>query len=99
MTYGCATFEGWRLTLCCRYRRFTHYFSDKKYGGREAALAAAQAMDARLNSLLKKHRNAPETAYAICLQEFADCRYPRGLRPRKSSREVVADARRRCRLR
>lgn len=46
------TFVGWRLCITRKGNRFVKYFSDLKYGGSEASLAAARKMrDAMMDAM------------------------------------------------
>lgn len=48
-TYETTSFQGWRLAVCRQGKSFIKYFSDKQFGGSEAALAVAEAT---LNKIL-----------------------------------------------
>lgn len=84
-TYEFTSFQGYRVTLCRKQVHFTRYFSDKQYGGQEAALQAAKETRERVLEYLKKYPNDPAKAFDLCRSEAQQTRYPRGLRPRKSS--------------
>lgn len=51
-TYENAAFVGWRLCISRAGRTFTRYFPDKKHGGAEEALAAAEKTLEALKLLL-----------------------------------------------
>lgn len=51
-TYETAAFEGWRLCISRLGTTFTRYFPDKKFGGAEESLAAAEKALAELKELL-----------------------------------------------
>ena len=84
-TYEFTSFQGWRVTLCRNQVHFTRYFSDKQYGGEEAALEAALATRNRVLAFLREYPDSPEKAFELCREEQQRTCYPRGLRPRKSS--------------
>lgn len=84
-TYEFTSFQGYRLTLCRKQVHFTRYFSDKQYGGQEAALQAAKETRERVLAFLKKYPDNPAKAFELCRAEAQQTRYPRGLRPRKSA--------------
>lgn len=42
-TYDYSGFQGWRLSICRHHFKYTRYFSDREYGGEQAALAAAKS--------------------------------------------------------
>lgn len=83
-TYEFTSFQGYRVTLCRRQVHFTRYFSDKQYGGPEAALKAAMETRERVLENLKKFPDDPARAFELCRAEAQQTRYPRGLRPRKN---------------
>lgn len=55
-TYETAAFQGWRLSISRSGTIFTKYFSDKKFGGEEQSLAAAQAALGALKGLLESSK-------------------------------------------
>ncbi len=83
-TYEFTSFQGWRVTLCRNQVHFTRYFSDKQYGGEEAALAAAIAVRNHLLEELRLHPDDPSAAFEQCRGDELPSLYPRGIRPRKS---------------
>ncbi len=83
-TYEFTSFQGWRVTLCRKQVHFTRYFSDKQYGGEEAALAAALAVRNHLLEELRLHPDDPNTAFEQCRGDEMPKLYPRGMRPRKA---------------
>ncbi len=83
-TYEFTSFQGWRVTLCRNQVHFTRYFSDKQYGGEEAALAAALAVRNHLLEELRLHPDDPNAAFEQCRGDELPCLYPRGMRPRKA---------------
>ncbi len=83
-TYEFTSFQGWRLTICRQQRHYTRYFSDKQYGGEEAALQAALHTRDLLMASLAEFPANPECAFEKCRAEEPLSRYPRGLRPRKN---------------
>lgn len=84
-TYEFTSFQGWRVTLCRNQVHFTRYFSDKQYGGEQAALEAALATRNQVLALLRAYPGEPEKAFELCREEHQHTCYPRGLRPRKNS--------------
>ncbi len=52
-TYETAAFEGWRLCMSKTGTTFTRYFPDKKFGGGQQSLAAAEKTLAELKSLIE----------------------------------------------
>ena len=64
---------------------FTRYFSDKQYGGEQAALDAALAMRNQVLACLRQFPGEPEKAFELCREEQQQTCYPRGLRPRKNT--------------
>lgn len=83
-TYEFTSFQGYRVTLCRKQVHFTRYFSDKQYGGQEAALKAAEETLQRVKENLKQYPDDPAKAFELCRTESQLGRYPRGLRPRKN---------------
>ncbi len=83
-TYEFTSFQGWRVTLCRKQVHFTRYFSDKQYGGEEAALAAALAVRNHLLEELRLHPDDPNTAFDQCRHDELPRLYPQGMRPRKA---------------
>ncbi len=83
-TYEFTSFQGWRVTLCRKQVHFTRYFSDKQYGGEEAALAAALAVRNHLLEELRRHPEDPSAAFDQCRRDELPSLYPRGMRPRKA---------------
>ncbi len=51
-----ASFDGWRLCLCRTRTTFICYFSDKKFGGAQQSLAAAEKALAELKALLDRSK-------------------------------------------
>ncbi len=86
-TYEFTSFQGWRVTICRRQVHFTRYFSDKQYGGEEAALAAALAVRNHLLEQLRLYPDDPGRAFEQCREDEPPTLYPRGMRPRKLSAE------------
>lgn len=84
-TYQFTSFQGWRVTLCRNQVHYTRYFSDKQYGGEQAALRAAIATRNHVLECLRKHPHDPELAFELCRAEELESCFPRGLRPRKNS--------------
>ncbi len=84
-TYEFTSFQGWRVTLCRNQVHFTRYFSDKQYGGEQAALEAALATRNHVLACLKDYPGQPEKAFELCREEQQQTCYPRGLRPRKNA--------------
>ena len=83
-TYDFTSFQGWRVTLCRNQIHFTRYFSDRQYGGEQAALEAALAMREHVLECLRRFPGNPEKAFELCRGEQQPTCYPRGLRPRKN---------------
>lgn len=73
------------MTLCRNQVHFTRYFSDKQYGGEQAALDAALHTRSRVLARLREFSDDPERAFDLCREEEQQTCYPRGLRPRKST--------------
>lgn len=90
-TYEFTSFQGYRVTLCRRQVHFTRYFSDKQYGGADAALKAAMETRKRVLENLKKYPDDPAKAFDLCRAEAQHTRYPRGLRPRKNYNRKSAE--------
>ncbi len=84
-TYEFTSFQGWRVTLCRNQVHFTRYFSDKQYGGEQAALEAALATRNHVLACLRDYPGEPEKAFELCREEQPQTCYPRGLRPRKNA--------------
>ncbi len=84
-TYEFTSFQGWRVTICRKQVHFTRYFSDKQYGGEEAALAAALLVRNHLLEQLQLYPDDPGTAFAQCREDEPPRLYPRGMRPQKLS--------------
>lgn len=82
-TYEFTSFQGWRVTLCRKQLHFTRYFSDKQYGGANAAYEAALAVRNRLLDYLRMYPDEPGRAFDLCREDGPQSRYPKGLRPRK----------------
>jgi len=55
-TYETTAFQGWRLSLSRTGTIFTKYFSDKKYGGEQESLEAAEAALKELKELVDNSR-------------------------------------------
>ncbi len=52
-TYETAAFEGWRLCISRAGTTFTKYFPDKKFGGGQKSLAAAEKVLAEVKSTIE----------------------------------------------
>ncbi len=84
-TYEFTSFQGWRLALCRGKQNFIRYFSDRQYGGEDAALEAALCVRDLLMEQLRLHPNDPAVAFESCRTAGPHKRYPDGLgAPRKS---------------
>lgn len=57
-TYENSAFQGWRLCISREGRTFVKYFSDRKFGSGEAALAAAEEA---LNKILAVFEESKKT--------------------------------------
>lgn len=68
-TYENTSFQGWRVTLCRNQRHFTRYFSDKVYGGEEAALQAALRARASVLARLAEQPDNPSAVFSFCRKE------------------------------
>ncbi len=68
-TYENTSFQGWRVTLCRRQCHYTRYFSDRAYGGEEAALQAAMRARAVVLSRLEESPNHPSRIFSLCRRE------------------------------
>lgn len=56
-TYVRTAFQGWRMSVTkCRVT-FTKYFPDRKYGGEQNALAAAEATLMHVRNVLSKNKD------------------------------------------
>lgn len=55
-TYESAAFEGWRLCVSRAGTTFTKYFSDKRYGSEEKALAAAEKAKIKLLKIIDQSK-------------------------------------------
>ena len=84
-TYEFTSFQGWRVTICRNQVHFTRYFSDKQYGGEEAALEAALATRNLALERLRENPGEPEKIFDQCRAEQQETCYPRGLRPRRNA--------------
>lgn len=78
-TYETTSFQGWRVTLCRRQRHYTRYFSDREYGGEEAALQAAIHARAVVLARLEESPNNPSRVFSICRREEQPTVLPAGL--------------------
>lgn len=83
-TYQFTSFQGYRVTICRNQVHFTRYFSDKQYGGQEAAYRAAVETREEVLENLKRFPNEPEKAFELSRAANQKTCYPRGLRPRKN---------------
>lgn len=68
-TYENTSFLGWRVTLCRRQCHYTRYFSDRVYGGEQAALQAAIHARAVVLSRLEESPNHPSRVFSLCRRE------------------------------
>ena len=75
-TYARSGFQGWRLSVCRCHAHYTRYFSDRQYGGEQAALAAA--LEER--SLLYEQLSALPFEPQRVLKEFSAKKALRGQR-------------------
>ena len=91
-TYEFTSFQGWRVTLCRQQKHFTRYFSDKQYGGPEAALQAAIEVLERVKEYLRLYPNDPARAVAMCQEIEPQTGFPAGMRPRKDKRALTPSA-------
>lgn len=57
-------FNGWRLCLTRRKEVFVRYFTDREYGGEEAALQAAVTMRAEMLEALAAPNAKPSALFA-----------------------------------
>ena len=87
-TYQESSFEGWRLALCRCRLPFTHYFPDKKYGGKEQALTAAQEMRRQILDLVDVKHADPANVFARYDKKGEEGVYPAGLRPSRTIRQT-----------
>lgn len=70
-TYEDTAFQGWRLCISRGGKTFVKYFSDKKLGGGEAALAAAEKMLAEITSLFEESKKSNGGITKECLSEVS----------------------------
>ncbi len=85
-TYEFTSFLGWRVAICRRQKSFIRYFSDRQYGGEEAALAAALAVRDQLLDELRTHPDDPTPAFEHCRTAGPPKLYPAGTGPFRSGR-------------
>lgn len=78
-TYENTSFQGWRVTLCRRQRHYTRYFSDRQYGGEDAALQAAVHARAVVLARLEEQPNNPSAVFSLCRREELPAALPAGL--------------------
>lgn len=78
-TYENTSFQGWRVTLCRCQRHYTRYFSDRQYGGEEAALQAAVHARAVVLARLAEQPNNPSAVFSLCRREEQPAALPAGL--------------------
>ncbi len=96
-TYEFTSFLGWRVAVCRKQKNFIRYFSDRQYGGKEAALAAALAVRDLLLKELDAHPDDPSPAFEHCRHAGPPKLYPDGIGPqhralRNESRNEIAPA-------
>lgn len=70
-TYEDTAFQGWRLCISRGGKTFVKYFSDKKLGGGEEALAAAEKMLTEITSLFEESKKNNGDITKECLNEVS----------------------------
>ncbi len=63
-SYERTAFQGWRVSICRRQRQFTRYFSDREFGGEEAAFTAALQLRDLIISELEQAPTEVESIFA-----------------------------------
>lgn len=79
-TYQYTSFQGWRLALCRKGKRFTRYFSLLEYGSYERAQQEALRIRDAMLTELDAHPEHPERVFEAYRKEAPPC-YPEGFRP------------------
>ena len=87
-TYENTSFQGWRVTLCRRQHHYTRYFSDRQYGGEEAALQAAVHARAVVLARLEEQPNNPSAVFSLCRREEEPAALPAGLHAPRHARSA-----------
>ncbi len=82
-TYEFTSFLGWRVAVCRKQMYFIRYFSDRQYGGRDAALAAAISVRDLLLEELRLNPDDPALAFEHCRKAGPTVPYPVGLGPQR----------------
>lgn len=70
-TYKSMSFQGWRLCISRGGKSFVKYFSDKKWGGNEQALAAAEQMLADIKGLFAQSKKSEGRITEECLDQVS----------------------------
>ncbi len=86
-TYEFTSFQGWRVAICRKQKNFIRYFSDRQYGGEDAALAAALSVRNQVLEELNQHPDDPTSAFEHCRTAGPPALYPAGIGPHRSGRE------------
>ncbi len=72
-TYENTAFQGWRLCISREGKTFVKYFSDKKFGSSEAALAAAEEILAKILTVFEESKKKHGKITRDCLIEAEQC--------------------------
>ncbi len=83
-TYEFTSFLGWRVAVCRKHHYFIRYFSDRQYGGAEAALNAAIFVRDLVLKELSLTPDDPLTVFERCRTAGPAAPYPEGLGPKRS---------------
>ncbi len=87
-TYEFTSFQGWRVAICRKRQNFIRYFSDKEYGGKDEAFAAALAVRDQLLQQLRLCPEDPARAFNVCRTAGPPKLYPSGLAaPKRQKRQ------------
>ncbi len=88
-TYEFTSFQGWRVAVCRQQKSFIRYFSDRQYGGRDAALEAALAVRNLLLEELRLYPNEPMVAFEHCRTAGPPKLYPSGIGPQRGEQATL----------
>lgn len=70
-TYKNMSFQGWRLCISRGGKSFVKYFSDKKWGGSENALSAAEQMLMDIRGLFAHSKKSEGRITGECLEQVS----------------------------
>lgn len=71
-TYQSMAFQGWRLCISRAGKTFVKYFSDKKMGGEQQALEAAEKLLADIKVIFAKSKKSEGRITEECLKEVSE---------------------------